>query len=936
MKLLRLPFLFFLVVVLAATGREPVAAQAFEWARVVHAPVDTAFVQPQTSATDAAGNTYVAVKFIDSLRVGHLLLTGPRLWSMAVVKYDSSGTVMWAKALANLQVVALAADNRAGGVFITARNRTAGTWDGSPVPISASTAFYAKCSATGALQWSRALPLLASYATLDIRLAADNLGMAYVAGTVRRNSTVGGSAVDSTQSFVLKTDGAGTAQWVRVLHGSLTAPVYNLRLGPKPGGGCLISGTVRADLYGGTGYNALILNARGTSDGFLISLDAVGTTQWAQLVSSSGSTSQAFANINASAADIAGNAYVTGGTFGPLQIGSTNLASGYFLAKYDANGALQWVRGAQAPNIITYNDAGVLLAANNAGVNVMVSTSAQYSQAKIVVGTLPLTAPYNVVHYTAQGLEQWTVADTWTGSASVAAPYFAPSGLGLDGRGRLYTVGIPLPSYLSPVPVIQFGAQTAVGKGTIVVRLNTYANTLRGTVYYDQNGNGRQDPTEGAFPKPLTSALTQGTATVYTAVSTIGQLQAYALSGAYALSLAQVPQYYTVSQPGSGSYAGTFSGSTQLVSGQDFGLAPIANQADIRATLTPYGAARPGFTTRYRLTVENVGTTTVASGTATVALDSRMAYISSTPSGSRAGQTVTWTYGSLAPFARLEYDVLFSLPTNTVLGTVLNTAATAPLAADVAPADNTATLAQTVVGAYDPNSIEVNYERLTPTQVTAQQPLDYTIHFQNLGTAAATIVVLSDTLDFRKLNLASLMLVAQSHSCLWSLTTAGPEKGLLTVRFPNINLPERNIDVIRSQGFVRFRVQPRTTLTVGEIIPNHAGIVFDYNAPVVTNTATTAVLLATTALASHDAPAWTAYPNPATEAISIAADLASAGKVVIELLDMLGRPLRRQLLTVPAGPLRQLVDLRGLAAGVYQLRLTPPTGPATSRRVVLH
>ncbi|MGY3088541.1 hypothetical protein ACVWYF_001574 [Hymenobacter sp. UYAg731] len=936
MKLLRLPFLLFLFVLLAATGRERVSAQVFQWARVVHGAVDTAFVQPQASATDVAGNTYVAVNFTDSLRLGRLLLTGPRNWSMAVIKYDSSGAVVWAKPLADLQVVALAADNSAGGIFITARNRTAGTWDGSPVPISASTAFYAKCSAAGTLQWSRALPTLASYATLDIRLVADNAGAAYVAGTVRGNSTVGGTAVDSTQSFILKTDGAGTQQWVRVLHGTPTDPVYNFRLGPKPGGGCLVSGIVRATLYLGTGTGITLASSSGASGGFVSSFDAAGTHLWSQVLNNTNASSQAFTNINATAADAAGNTYVTGGTFGPLQIGSTALASGYFLVKYDATGTRQWVRGAQSPNVITYSDEGLLLAANSAGVNVVVSTIAQRSQARIVVGTLLLTAPFNVVHYTAQGLEQWTAADTWTGSVSAPAPYFSPRGLGIDGRGTLYTVGLPLPTYQTTPPVIQFGAQTAVGRGTIVVRLNTYANTLRGMVYYDLNGNGQQDPTEGPFPKPLTAALTQGTATIYSAVSTTGQLQAYALPGAYTLSLAQVPQYYTVSQPGSGSYAGTFSSSTQLVNGQDFGLAPIANQADVRATLTPYGMARPGFTTRYRLTVENVGTTTVASGTATVTLDGRMAYISSTPSASRTGQVLTWTYTGLAPFARLEYDVLFSLPTNTVVGTVLNTAAAAPLTADVAPADNTAALAQTVVGAYDPNSMDVNYERLTPAQITAQQPLDYTIHFQNLGTAAASTVVLSDTLDFRKLNLASLMLVAQSHSCIWSLTTAGPEKGLLTVRFLNINLPERNVDVIRSQGFVRFRVQPRATLAVGEIIPNHAGIVFDYNNPVITNTATTTVAQGTAVLARHDAPAWTAYPNPATDAISIAADLATAGPVGIELLDVLGRPLRRQLFTAPAGPLHQLVDLRGLAAGVYLLRLTPPTGPATSRRVVLH
>ena len=178
------------------------------------------------------------------------------------------------------------------------------------------------------------------------------------------------------------------------------------------------------------------------------------------------------------------------------------------------------------------------------------------------------------------------------------------------------------------------------------------------------------------------------------------------------------------------------------------------------------------------------------------------------------------------------------------------------------------------------------------------------------------------------------MVVAQSHNCIWGLTSTGPNTGLLTVRFLNINLPERNLDVIRSQGFVRFRVQPRPTLALGEVIPNHASIVFDFNAPVITNTATTTVFLATAALARHEAAAWVAYPNPATDAVTLAADLATAGLVRIELLDVLGRPVRQQTLTAPAGALRQTLDLRGLAAGVYVLRLTPPTGPATSRRVV--
>jgi len=291
---------------------------------------------------------------------------------------------------------------------------------------------------------------------------------------------------------------------------------------------------------------------------------------------------------------------------------------------------------------------------------------------------------------------------------------------------------------------------------------------------------------------------------------------------------------------------------------------------------------------------------------------------------------VTWNYTNLAPFGRREFDVLFSLPTNTPLGTQLSSTASAPLAADVMPDDNTATAIQAVTGSFDPNDITVNYQRLTPAQVAAQLPLDYTIRFQNMGTDTAFTVVVTDTLDFRKLNVASLMLVAQSHNCIWSLSG----NGLLTVRFLNINLPYRNQDVIRSQGFVRFRVQPKTTLAVGETIPNHARIVFDYNNAIRTNTATTTVLLASAALGRATAPAWQAYPNPATDVLNVALDLPTAGPVRVELFDGLGRAVRCQLLAAPAGALRQQLDLRGLAPGFYVLRLTPPTGPALSRQVV--
>ncbi|SFQ28187.1 T9SS type A sorting domain-containing protein [Hymenobacter arizonensis] len=923
MKILHPRFLFALLLLLLGS-RSELWAQSFAWARVAGGTVDTAYVRAQASATDAAGNTYIIVNFTNSVLIGTIQLTAPGQRALAVVKYDLAGRLEWAKPLVNISNPHLAADNVAGGVFVVAVNDGGGTWDGAPVPTATGASFYAKCSANGALQWSNSLPVpYYSYTVGDESVVTDASGNAYVSGTVRTASSVGGTLVDASQNYVFKTDGGGAIQWVQVVHGTSTTTPFNyLKLGPKPAGGCLISGFFdTTGLYLGSGTGTPLLTGTTLQYGTVSSFDAAGTHQWSRLVGTGlPPIQQASASIAALAADASGNVYATGEASGNFQVGSTTI-NGFMLLKYDAAGALQWVRTATPGGGYS---SGRLLTVTSSGPTVVV-------QGFVTVGTLTLRAPFNFVHFNDQGLPQWVTADAYVPQPAATTPYFVPTGMGSDAQGNMYPVGSSSFSYAVTLPAVQLGAQTAVGTGAIVARLNAYANTLRGNVYFDANANGVQDSGEGVFPRQTTGVLEQGTATIYSPVGPDGVLQVYADPGAYTLRLGSLPAHYTVSQPVSGAYTGSFSGSNQLVSGQNFGIAPIANLPDLRITLTPYNLPRAGETTQYRLTLENVGTTTLPAGSVTLTLDALAQYIRSTPSGTVSGQVIRWNYGALAPFNQLNYDVLWSLPVTIPLATPLTTTAAAPVTGDVAPNDNTVALAQTVVGPYDPNSIEVNYEFLTPAQVTAQQPLDYTIHFQNLGTASATTVILSDTLDFRKLNLNSLLVIAQSHNCVWSLTS----NGLLTVRFPNINLPESSADEMGSQGFVRFRVQPRSTLTVGEIVPNEAGIVFDYNEPVITNTATTTVFLATATLVRHDATAaWTAYPNPATDVVTVSADLATAGPVRIELIDALGRTVRQQTLQAPAGALRQTLDLRGLAAGVYVLRLTPPTGSSFTRRLV--
>ncbi|GAB3878198.1 hypothetical protein GCM10028824_39650 [Hymenobacter segetis] len=916
-------------------------------------PAITNLADDTRSMTDAAGNTYVAGSYANGpVQLGGTLLPAPAASGRNgfLAKVGPTGVVQWAIGGISQQTVGVQTLtlDRLGNAYVAFKvDSVAGlsssfAFGSRTTPIAGN--LLAKVTPAGAVASLVYLQRRTIYPLSEITaLAADSAGNCYLStvddggryfGSFRFPGTAG-----TTCALIVRRSSSGGFALVRSMgatagtSGSAYLRLNDLQLGANGDLYC------EGELDGTLLLNTTPVVSISGNGNFVARLSTAGGGRWGVLSSTHLASLATESKHVKIAVSPTGAVYVAGVTINSnFTYGGLPVGLGGYVVKISKNGTPQWARATETvPDYVrvetTRNATRIALdaAGNVYRLGVLGLPSAMFGTITLPhpiagTGATPPVAFY-LVSYDSTGTVRWArTANAVPAPATPAAYAQWGAGLGVDQNFNVYLLANPTGGGQLQVD------NQPLGTGYTVVRLEQAAR-VSGTFYLDQNNNGQRDAGEIPFPYPQVVA-DAAQSRAFSSTAGTGEYSFFGPAGAaYRLTVPSPHSSYTLSA--AAVRTGTLPAVGYPVTGLDFGLVPVANQADVRATLTPYGTARPGFTTRYRLTVENVGTTTVAGGTATLTLDSRMAYISSTPSAGRAGQVLTWTYGTLAPFARLEYDVLFSLPTNTPAGTVLSTAAAAPLTADVMPADNTAALAQTVLAAYDPNHIEVNYDRLTPAQVTAQQPLDYTIHFQNLGTAAASTVVLSDTLDFRKLNLASLMLVAQSHSCIWSLATAGPDKGLLTVRFPNINLPERNADVIRSMGFVRFRVQPRSTLTVGEIIPNHAGIVFDYNAPVITNVATTTVFQATAALARHDAPAWTAYPNPATDAVSINADLATAGKVAIELLDVLGRPLRRQLLTAPAGPLHQLVDLHGLAAGVYLLRLTPPTGPATSRRVVL-
>jgi uncharacterized delta-60 repeat protein/uncharacterized repeat protein (TIGR01451 family) len=140
-----------------------------------------------------------------------------------------------------------------------------------------------------------------------------------------------------------------------------------------------------------------------------------------------------------------------------------------------------------------------------------------------------------------------------------------------------------------------------------------------------------------------------------------------------------------------------------------------------------------------------------------------------------------------------------------------------------------------IIDSYDPNDKQVNPAGVGPQNIVAPGTLlDFTLRFQNTGTDTAYKVVVVDTLS-QHLDLASLELGTSSFPYSFKLSGAG-DHPVMTFTFDGINLPDTFTNEPKSHGFVKFKIAPKSTVSLGTIVENFVDIFFDYNDPIRTNT----------------------------------------------------------------------------------------------------
>lgn len=137
------------------------------------------------------------------------------------------------------------------------------------------------------------------------------------------------------------------------------------------------------------------------------------------------------------------------------------------------------------------------------------------------------------------------------------------------------------------------------------------------------------------------------------------------------------------------------------------------------------------------------------------------------------------------------------------------------------------------IGAFDPNDKTAFVKGKSETVLLATDTLiQYLIRFQNTGTDTAFNIRIDDKLDYG-LDWSTFIPIDASHPYHFKLA----ESGKLEILFTNILLPDSSIDESHSHGYFLYNIHPKTGLRVGTVISNTAGIIFDYNEPVLTNVA---------------------------------------------------------------------------------------------------
>jgi uncharacterized repeat protein (TIGR01451 family) len=242
------------------------------------------------------------------------------------------------------------------------------------------------------------------------------------------------------------------------------------------------------------------------------------------------------------------------------------------------------------------------------------------------------------------------------------------------------------------------------------------------------------------------------------------------------------------------------------------------------------------------------------------------------------------------------------------------------------------------IGAYDPNDKQgfpagysVNH-LITPSTV-----LDYQIRFQNTGTDTAFSIVVRDTIP-QSLNITSILPGSSSHP--YTYVVHGENAQVIDFTFTNIQLPDSNINEPASHGFVKFKINQKANNAIGTVIENKAGIYFDFNEAIITNTThhqigenfVEANLVGLSTKPARNQMQVLVYPNPTHSDVTFELKGQMQGPYQVELINSIGK-----LVAIKSFSNNKItIEKANLSAGIYCYKITNGNGMLSVGKLIVN
>jgi uncharacterized repeat protein (TIGR01451 family) len=436
--------------------------------------------------------------------------------------------------------------------------------------------------------------------------------------------------------------------------------------------------------------------------------------------------------------------------------------------------------------------------------------------------------------------------------------------------------------------------------------------TISGTVYADVDGDCLQDQGEPGIPYQV---LQVQPGDHYILADAMGNFNTELPFGSYFMN-ASNPDYDVICPTFPAPFDLNGPSPSAII---NVAMDPIADP-DL-SSFVSMGVHVPGFDPNYYVSVNNAGPYTFNNVVLDLYFDPMMIPVFSSGSPDLVGPGhYQWTIDEVGPYTNIGFNLIFTVPANaSLIGTqVTATSTVVPANPDGDPSNDSYSTTRTIVGSFDPNDKQVQ----TSSQladgfyfIDVDEWVDYTIRFQNTGTAPAINVVLIDTIPI-ELDLASLEILGGSHSFTPSIDPGR----VLRFEFPGIMLPDSTSDFAGSQGFVSFRLKPVEEIDtlLEEIISNEADIYFDFNEPIRTNAAVLMITI-TVGQEENEMALIGVFPNPAQEMVEMRLD---GGSWMLEVIGIDGRVIQ----TVSDAADRHVLDISQMAPGHYTIRALNASG----------